>query len=72
MKMAHKILAITIALSVGVSLFICSVVHWLDGGYGRAPSGIAFGAAGWILVSLLVGYFPVSGEADAMPRPSHK
>lgn len=65
MKTAHKILLLTITLSVGLSLLGCSVVLWLEGGYGRCPAAVAFGASGWLFASILVGHFiPTTDVAD--------
>jgi len=57
MKTAYKIIMLTIAISTGSSLLGYSVVFWLEGGYGLAPAAVAFGASGWLLVSIFVGLF---------------
>lgn len=58
---------LTITLSVGLSLLGGSVVLWLEGGYGRSPAGVAFGASGWLLASILVGRFiPTIDVADML------
>ena len=63
MKTAHKIVILTIALSLGLSLLGCAVVFWLEGDYGRSPSAIGLGATGWLLVSVLVERFVPTTDA---------
>lgn len=41
---------------IGVGLLIVSVTAYLDGSTGRLPSAIAFGACGWMLLPVALGF----------------
>lgn len=45
-----------VAILIGFGLLIVSVTAYFDGGTGRLPSAIAFGASGWMLLSVVLGF----------------
>lgn len=44
------------ALMIGFALLLISVASYLDGGTGRLPSAIAFGACGWMLLPVALAF----------------
>lgn len=38
------------SIGVSIGLLMYAMTLYFDGGYGRAPSAIAFGATGWALL----------------------
>lgn len=59
-----------VALVIGFGLLIVSVTAWLDGGAGRLPSAIGFGACGWMLLPVALSFGGrKNGNTEQESRP---